>query len=126
MGEAICEAAHRTTRLNGRMHVLRIGQLCGDTKGGIWNVTEAWPLMLSSVSVTGTLPNLEEVSFGTSLSVLTFMSFLHPSLDNDFDLILLTILIVVVMAPSRHRRQSSTRNRGAWIRRINAILYSQW
>lgn len=30
------------------------------TKSGVWNVTEAWPLMLSSVSVTGCLPKLDE------------------------------------------------------------------
>ena len=60
IAESICEQAHLSTRLRGRISVLRIGQLCGDTENGIWNMTEAWPLMLSSVKVTGSLPDLQE------------------------------------------------------------------
>ena len=59
VAEAICEQAHLHTRMKNRIAVLRIGQLCGDTESGIWNVTEAWPLMLSSVKVTGSLPDLQ-------------------------------------------------------------------
>ena len=58
VAESICEKAHLHTRLKDHISVLRIGQLCGDTESGIWNVTEAWPLMLSSVQVTGSLPQL--------------------------------------------------------------------
>ncbi len=58
VAESICEQAHLNTRLKNHITVLRIGQLCGDTDSGIWNVTEAWPLLLSSVAVTGTLPDL--------------------------------------------------------------------
>ena len=61
VAEMICGRAYENTRLRGHMGILRIGQLCGDTQGGIWNVTEAWPLMLSSVKVTGALPRLDEV-----------------------------------------------------------------
>lgn len=60
VAEAICEQAHLNTRLRDRISVLRIGQLCGDTDSGIWNVTEAWPLMLSSVKVTECLPDLND------------------------------------------------------------------
>ncbi len=59
VAESICEQAHLHTRLKDCIAVLRIGQLCGDTESGIWNVTEAWPLMLSSVKVTGSLPQLK-------------------------------------------------------------------
>ena len=59
VAEAICSQAHQHSRLQNRISVVRIGQLCGDTHSGIWNVTEAWPLMLSSVSVTGALPDLK-------------------------------------------------------------------
>lgn len=62
VAEAICERAHSDTRMKGRIAVLRIGQLCGDTQSGIWNITEAWPLMLSSVKVTNSLPRLENES----------------------------------------------------------------
>ncbi|KAL9639726.1 MAG: hypothetical protein Q9164_000738, partial [Protoblastenia rupestris] len=58
VAESICEKAHQHSRLRNRISVLRIGQLCGDGINGIWNVTEAWPLMFSSVKVTGCLPNL--------------------------------------------------------------------
>ena len=57
VAEAICAETYRE-RLKGRLKVVRIGQLCGDTQRGVWNVTEAWPLMLSSSQVTGCLPDL--------------------------------------------------------------------
>ena len=59
VAEYICEQAHIKTHLDGRIHVLRIGQLCGDSKRGVWNVTEAWPRMLSSSTVTGSLPDIK-------------------------------------------------------------------
>lgn len=59
VAESICEQAHLHTRLKHCVTVLRLGQLCGDTESGIWNVTEAWPLMLSSVKLTGSLPLLK-------------------------------------------------------------------
>lgn len=40
--------------------VLRIGQLVGDSTHGVWNETEAWPLMFRSVATVGALPDLEE------------------------------------------------------------------
>lgn len=62
IAEAICEQAHLHTRLKGRVNVLRIGQLCGDTVHGIWNASEAWPLMISTVDITNCLPVLENES----------------------------------------------------------------
>ena len=64
VAESICEQAYLHTRLKDHITVLRIGQLCGDTESGIWNVTEAWPLMLSSMEVTGSLPQLKEERLG--------------------------------------------------------------
>ena len=60
VAEAICEKAYLRTPLRGNIAVLRIGQLCGDTESGIWNASEAWPLMLSSVKVLGALPDLHQ------------------------------------------------------------------
>jgi len=57
--EQICFEAHETTRLHGRIGIFRVGQLSGDTKHGIWNTSEAWPMMLSSVKLTGALPDLQ-------------------------------------------------------------------
>ncbi|KAK4496873.1 hypothetical protein PRZ48_011322 [Zasmidium cellare] len=41
-----------------RIDVVRAGQLSGDTKHGIWNISEAYPLMLSSARETKCLPDL--------------------------------------------------------------------
>ena len=64
VAESICEQAYLHSRLKNHITVLRIGQLCGDTESGIWNVTEAWPLMLSSIKVTRSLPRLREERLG--------------------------------------------------------------
>ena len=59
VAEQICNQAHHKTYLKNHISVLRIGQLCGDTSHGVWNVKEAWPLMLSSSMATGCLPDLD-------------------------------------------------------------------
>jgi thioester reductase-like protein len=64
VAERICEQAHLQTRLSGRIAILRIGQLCGDTENGVWNVSEAWPLMLSTVHATGSMPALVHEHLG--------------------------------------------------------------
>lgn len=38
--------------------IIRVGQLCGNTRTGSWNATEAYPIMLSSARVSGCLPDL--------------------------------------------------------------------
>ena len=58
VAESVCESVHKEYGLP--IVVARIGQLCGDETTGTWNVTEAWPLMLSSSRVTGSLPQLKE------------------------------------------------------------------
>ena len=61
VAEAICINAHKKAQeanIPLLVEILRIGQLCGDTKNGIWNRSEAWPLMLSSYEVAGCVPNL--------------------------------------------------------------------
>ena len=40
--------------------VLRVGQIVADTKQGIWNETEAIPLMLQAATTIGALPALDE------------------------------------------------------------------
>jgi thioester reductase-like protein len=39
--------------------IVRVGQLCGNNQG-VWNRTEAYPLMLSSAKITGCIPQLDE------------------------------------------------------------------
>jgi thioester reductase-like protein len=61
IAESICVNASNRAKKQGvpfDVKVLRIGQLCGDTKCGIWNKSEAWPIMLSTFDVTGCMPDL--------------------------------------------------------------------
>lgn len=39
--------------------IIRVGQLCGN-KQGVWNMTEAWPTLLSSAKLTGCLPDFSD------------------------------------------------------------------
>jgi thioester reductase-like protein len=64
VAESLCHSASQIPEMKGRVKVLRIGQLTGDTKNGIWNPSEAWPLMLSTVDVVGCLPLLEGERLG--------------------------------------------------------------
>ncbi|KAI9376213.1 hypothetical protein BJX61DRAFT_531045 [Aspergillus egyptiacus] len=58
VAEHLCINAAKQTGLHAR--VLRIGQVVGDTTHGIWNTTEAIPLMLQAAKTIGALPKLDE------------------------------------------------------------------
>ncbi|KAL4982884.1 hypothetical protein BDW68DRAFT_191781 [Aspergillus falconensis] len=58
VAEHLCVKAYQQTGLRAR--VLRIGQVIGDTENGIWNTTEAIPLMIQSATTIGALPKLDE------------------------------------------------------------------
>ncbi|PWY83702.1 acetyl-CoA synthetase-like protein [Aspergillus sclerotioniger CBS 115572] len=59
IAEHICaNAASQSPSLTAR--ILRIGQIIGDTHHGIWNATEAIPLMIQSAVTVGALPKLDE------------------------------------------------------------------
>jgi thioester reductase-like protein len=58
VAEHLCVKAYQQTGLRAR--VLRIGQVIGDTENGIWNTTEAIPLMIQSAMTIGALPKLDE------------------------------------------------------------------
>jgi thioester reductase-like protein len=60
VAEQICAEAHRQTALQGRIAIIRVGQLSGDSKTGIWNTKEAWPMMLDTVKLISCLPDLED------------------------------------------------------------------
>lgn len=63
VAEQICDRANISAdsrRLNGRVMVFRVGQLSGDSVRGVWNASEAWPMMLSTAKVIGALPDLGE------------------------------------------------------------------
>ncbi|CAK7216199.1 putative NRPS-like protein biosynthetic cluster [Sporothrix curviconia] len=56
--EHIVRAASEQTGMTAQ--VLRLGQIVGDSEHGIWNTTEAIPLIFHSALTTGTLPALDE------------------------------------------------------------------
>lgn len=58
VAEQICDAANRAND-TPFVSVIRVGQLCANEKG-IWNASEAYPLMLSTARVTGCLPVIDD------------------------------------------------------------------
>ncbi|KAI1208037.1 acetyl-CoA synthetase-like protein [Annulohypoxylon truncatum] len=65
VAERVCARAHErlfrdsSTRpsMSTDISVIRVGQLCGN-QAGVWNATEAYPLMLSTASLVQCLPEL--------------------------------------------------------------------
>lgn len=64
--EAVCLRARRIEGMDGRVSILRVGQLCGDTNSGHWNEKEGWPLLFRTADTTEILPILTEVRNGHS------------------------------------------------------------
>ncbi|KAL4979792.1 hypothetical protein BDW66DRAFT_157227 [Aspergillus desertorum] len=58
VAEHLCVKAYQQMGLRAR--VLRIGQVIGDTENGVWNTTEAIPLMIQSATTIGALLKLDE------------------------------------------------------------------
>jgi thioester reductase-like protein len=56
--ENICVAAAKAYCIKAR--VLRVGQVTADTQHGIWNATEAIPLMIQAAKTIGAIPTLDE------------------------------------------------------------------
>ncbi|KAH7390432.1 hypothetical protein BKA64DRAFT_679228, partial [Cadophora sp. MPI-SDFR-AT-0126] len=60
IAEIICSKTSHHPQMTSKISVLRIGQLTGDIQNGVWNRSEAWPLILSTTKQLGCLPRLEE------------------------------------------------------------------
>ncbi|KAK0470220.1 L-aminoadipate-semialdehyde dehydrogenase [Desarmillaria tabescens] len=56
--EKLCE--HAAEKSGVPVSVLRIGQMVGDSVHGVWNETEAWPLMFRSANTVGAIPEVDE------------------------------------------------------------------
>lgn len=57
IAETLCQKA--TKRIKGlRCIIARMGQLASDTQAGIWNEKEAWPALLKTAQILGSLPDL--------------------------------------------------------------------
>ncbi|KAK2016269.1 male sterility protein [Colletotrichum eremochloae] len=51
---------HYASVLKMPVHILRVGQLCGHSKLGVWNHTEMWPiLMMTGLDVLSAMPVLQ-------------------------------------------------------------------
>ncbi|KAI0423712.1 male sterility protein-domain-containing protein [Xylaria sp. FL1042] len=69
IAEQICASAYtRIARIDStdpvgkpRISIIRVGQLCGN-KFGVWNASEAYPLLLSTAKLTSRLPGLPSES----------------------------------------------------------------
>ncbi|KAI1380141.1 hypothetical protein F4677DRAFT_462982 [Hypoxylon crocopeplum] len=62
VAEKICDVAAQHAQSHGvklPVKILRIGQVAGDTRYGMWNPTETIPIMVQSAITTGTLPITE-------------------------------------------------------------------
>lgn len=56
--EHICMRAAAATGMKAR--VLRVGQIIGDTQNGVWNATEAIPMIFQCAKTIGVIPKLDE------------------------------------------------------------------
>ena len=104
----------RNAALNAgaRARVLRIGQIVGDGKLGLWNDTEAIPLMLRSSLTLKALPDTQEVWNHSVLrftSIFTALSNFHAYLTNPqtcswlpVDTCASTILDLANLSPKPH------------------------
>jgi thioester reductase-like protein len=68
VAEHVCMAAARQTGM--KVRVLRVGQIVADTVHGVWNATEAIPLVLQSALTIGALPMLREKMSWTPVDVV--------------------------------------------------------
>ncbi|GKU06243.1 linear gramicidin synthase subunit d [Fusarium langsethiae] len=57
VAEQICDALNKTAGSDAIATIVRVGQLCSN-ESGVWNATEAYPLLLSTAKITGCLPNI--------------------------------------------------------------------
>jgi carbohydrate kinase (thermoresistant glucokinase family) len=68
VAEHMCVAAARKAGIKAR--ILRVGQIVADTTHGVWNDTEAIPLIMQSALTIGALPKLQESPSWTPVDVI--------------------------------------------------------
>ncbi|WDK22664.1 male sterility protein [Colletotrichum graminicola] len=85
VAEHIVKAAAAKTGMTAR--VLRLGQIVGDSVGGIWNQTEAIPLMIRSAKVIRALPALDETPSWMPADKMALAALELADDDADLDLV---------------------------------------
>ncbi|KAL5360888.1 hypothetical protein BJX96DRAFT_184864 [Aspergillus floccosus] len=66
--EHVVNRARKDTGMNAR--VLRVGQIVADTQHGIWNATEAIPMIFQTAETIKALPQLEDILSWTPVDVV--------------------------------------------------------
>jgi len=66
--EHICRRAAAQTGMSAR--VVRVGQIIADTEHGVWNATEAIPMIFQSATTCNALPALDESPSWTPVNVI--------------------------------------------------------
>ncbi|THX41432.1 acetyl-CoA synthetase-like protein [Aureobasidium pullulans] len=66
--EHICRRAASQTGMSAR--VVRVGQIVADTRQGIWNATEAIPMIFQTAVTVGALPALDETPSWTPVDII--------------------------------------------------------
>lgn len=69
-----------------KARVIRVGQITSDTANGIWNETEAIPLLLSTVRTLGILPALDETHRWLPVDIVA-KTFADISLSDSVDMV---------------------------------------
>ena len=93
VGERIVRTAARDA--GALIRILRIGQIVGDRKTGLWNDTEAIPLIIRSALTLKSLPDLDEAESwlpvdtlaSTILDLAGISTGAIPASDSDADLV---------------------------------------
>ncbi|KAF3034708.1 putative secondary metabolism biosynthetic enzyme [Didymella heteroderae] len=84
VAEHICAEADRRTSLRGRIAVVRVGQLAGDSTSGVWNTKEAWPMMLSTASIISCLPDLGDEALDWLPVDIAAQAFLESTREQNY------------------------------------------
>jgi len=78
--------------LNMPIHLLRVGQLCGNTLTGHWNSDEMWPIMFATCSKLGAVPDFPgkmidwipvNIAGQSVVEILTHLQYPNSSLDSS-------------------------------------------
>lgn len=130
VAENICNAAAiEHPELRNAISIIRVGQLSGDSVDGVWNKSEAYPLMLSSVKATGCLPDLPNESVGWVPVDLAAKSFLDLVIDSKAGRVKREQEHVQVLHLLSQDRTTTWRMLLAWLKRetsFDVVEASEW
>ncbi|KAH6670393.1 putative NRPS-like enzyme [Halenospora varia] len=84
VAERIIQTAAEQTGMVAK--VLRVGQIVGDSSAGIWNTTEAIPLMIQCAVTVGALPALDETPAWLPVDKVAQTVLDLARINNDHDL----------------------------------------